>query len=143
MTVRLLIFGTRATVSEDGEKFSRPSQRRIGGDCPVPLNGVFGAASIVECACRQYLSAGGGAFGVPPRNSRRSIAMNNSRTAWLARAVTLGIVVSSLASCADPSYPSNASNGPQFGSSVDVVGGGGPQDDFARQIYHPGSGTDW
>jgi hypothetical protein len=68
---------------------------------------------------------------------------NNSGTSWLARAVTLGIVVSSLAACADVGYPRTASNGPQFGGSVDVVGAGGPQDDLARQIYHPGSGTDW
>ena len=32
------------------------------------------------------------------------------------------------------------------GSSIaapDVVGNGGPQDDKAREIHHPGSGTDW
>ena len=28
-------------------------------------------------------------------------------------------------------------------SAPDVVGNGGPQDDTARAIYQPGSGTDW
>ena len=28
-------------------------------------------------------------------------------------------------------------------SAPDVVGNGGPQDDMARAIYQPGSGTDW
>src|SRR5690349_23931330 len=28
-------------------------------------------------------------------------------------------------------------------SAPDVVGNGGPQDDTARAIYHPGTGTDW
>jgi hypothetical protein len=28
-------------------------------------------------------------------------------------------------------------------SAPDVVGNGGPQDDAARTIYQPGSGTDW
>jgi hypothetical protein len=28
-------------------------------------------------------------------------------------------------------------------SAPDVVGNGGPQDDAARAIYQPGSGTDW
>ncbi len=28
-------------------------------------------------------------------------------------------------------------------SAPDVVGNGGPQDDKAREIYHPGTGTDW
>ena len=68
---------------------------------------------------------------------------NSFRTSWLARALAFGLVASSLAACADVGHPRSASNGPQFGSSVDVVGAGGPQDDLARQIYHPGSGTDW
>jgi hypothetical protein len=29
------------------------------------------------------------------------------------------------------------------GNSMDLVGAGGPQDALAREIYHPGSGTDW
>ena len=28
-------------------------------------------------------------------------------------------------------------------SAPDVVGNGGPQDDTARAIYQPGTGTDW
>ena len=61
----------------------------------------------------------------------------------LARVVAIGLLVSSVAACADLDLSRSASNPPFSGSSVDVVGGGGPQDDVARQIYHPGSGTDW
>jgi len=59
-----------------------------------------------------------------------------------ARAAALGLAVLSLAACADAGYSRSAANG-GLGSSVDVVGGGGQQDEIARQIYHPGSGTDW
>ena len=61
----------------------------------------------------------------------------------LARLAAIGLVTSSLAACADLGPSRSASNAPLSGSSVDVVGAGGPQDDVARQIYHPGSGTDW
>lgn len=30
-----------------------------------------------------------------------------------------------------------------FAGMRDVVGAGGAQDELAREIYHPGSGTDW
>jgi hypothetical protein len=36
-----------------------------------------------------------------------------------------------------------ASAVPIAGKRPDVVGAGGPQDELARLIYHPGSGTDW
>ncbi len=36
-----------------------------------------------------------------------------------------------------------ASAGALPGSSIDLLGAGGPQDALAREIYHPGSGTDW
>lgn len=36
-----------------------------------------------------------------------------------------------------------ASTAPVASARSDVVGGGGHQDAVARQIYHPGSGTDW
>ena len=55
----------------------------------------------------------------------------------------VGLLASSLAACANLASSRSASNAPFSGSSVDVVGAGGPQDDVARQIYHPGSGTDW
>jgi hypothetical protein len=29
------------------------------------------------------------------------------------------------------------------GNSLDLVGAGGAQDALAREIYHPGRGTDW
>jgi hypothetical protein len=68
---------------------------------------------------------------------------NDFRRTLLARVAAIGLVTSSLVACADVGQPRSASNGPLSGSSVDVVGAGGPQDDAARQIYHPGSGTDW
>ena len=32
---------------------------------------------------------------------------------------------------------------PMADGKADVVGAGGPQDQLGREIYHPGSGTDW
>lgn len=54
----------------------------------------------------------------------------------LIEAVMLGLLALGAASCATGDRPLS-------GSSSDLVGAGGPQDDVARQIYHPGSGTDW
>jgi hypothetical protein len=65
------------------------------------------------------------------------------RLTKLTRLAAIGLVASSLAACADLGPSRSASNAPLSGSSVDVVGAGGPQDNVARQIYHPGSGTDW
>jgi hypothetical protein len=67
---------------------------------------------------------------------------NDFRTPMPARLAAIALVAFSLAACADVGHSRSASNSPS-GSSVDVVGAGGPQDDLARQIYHPGSGTDW
>ncbi len=36
-----------------------------------------------------------------------------------------------------------ASTMPTAGGRQDLVGQGGQQDQLAREIYHPGSGTDW
>jgi hypothetical protein len=68
---------------------------------------------------------------------------DNFRLTKLAHLAAVGLVASSLAACANPDPSRSASNAPLSGSSVDVVGAGGPQDDAARQIYHPGIGTDW
>lgn len=65
------------------------------------------------------------------------------RITRLARIAAIGLVASGLAACADLGYSRSASNAPLSGSSVDVVGAGGPQDEIAREIYHPGTGTDW
>ena len=65
------------------------------------------------------------------------------RRTKLAHLAVIGVVASSLAACANFAPSRSASSAPFSGSSVDVVGAGGPQDDVARQIYHPGSGTDW
>jgi hypothetical protein len=36
-----------------------------------------------------------------------------------------------------------ASTMPMVSGAADVVGGGGHQDELAREIHHPGSGTSW
>jgi hypothetical protein len=36
-----------------------------------------------------------------------------------------------------------ASSGSAASGKLDVVGAGGAQDQLARDIYHPGSGTQW
>ncbi|HJT06099.1 MAG TPA: hypothetical protein VJ747_04195 [Stellaceae bacterium] len=65
------------------------------------------------------------------------------RLTKLTHLAAIGLVASSLAACANLAPSRSASSTPFAGNSVDVVGGGGPQDGLARQIYHPGSGTDW
>jgi hypothetical protein len=37
----------------------------------------------------------------------------------------------------------NASDAPLIGGFRDLLGQGAQQDELAREIYHPGSGTDW
>ena len=37
----------------------------------------------------------------------------------------------------------NASDTPKLGGLADLLGQGGPQDELAREIHHPGTGTDW
>lgn len=36
-----------------------------------------------------------------------------------------------------------ASDASRIGGPVDLLGMGGQQDELAREIYHPGTGTDW
>jgi hypothetical protein len=36
-----------------------------------------------------------------------------------------------------------ASDASRIGGPVDLLGTGGQQDELAREIYHPGTGTDW
>jgi hypothetical protein len=36
-----------------------------------------------------------------------------------------------------------ASDASKIGGPVDLLGTGGQQDELAREIYHPGTGTDW
>jgi hypothetical protein len=36
-----------------------------------------------------------------------------------------------------------ASDASRMGGRVDLLGMGGQQDDLAREIHHPGTGTDW
>ena len=43
---------------------------------------------------------------------------------------------------ASPQRPQYATSAP-VSSARDLAGDGGPQDDLARAIHHPGSGTDW
>jgi hypothetical protein len=42
-----------------------------------------------------------------------------------------------------PGQPSIASDASAATVKQDLLGTGGQQDNLARAIYHPGSGTDW
>jgi hypothetical protein len=93
---------------------------------------------------RSFTDRSGRVLRAPLESIKGAITMPyDLRLTKLARLAAVGLVASSLAACANLAPPRSASNAPFSGSSVDVVGAGGPQDDVARQIYHPGSGTDW
>ena len=77
--------------------------------------------------------------GDPAVPSAESAHYANPNDTPLARATAAAKAAAS-AYAADRS--SVASDASQAGSA-DLVGQGGPQDDLAREIYHPGTGTDW
>ena len=52
-------------------------------------------------------------------------------------------LIRQLAASSEAALTVVASTVPTAGERSDVVGAGGRQDELARQIYHPGSGTDW
>ena len=56
----------------------------------------------------------------------------------MTRLVTVFATILLFAGCTGACTPTGAS-----AASGDVLGAGGHQDDLARAIYHPGSGTDW
>jgi hypothetical protein len=72
--------------------------------------------------------------------SAQSPRYGNPADAPLARA-TADAKARSSAMAANPA--ATASDASRMGGPVDLLGEGGPQDDLAREIYHPGSGTDW
>jgi hypothetical protein len=93
---------------------------------------------------RSFTDRSGRVLRAPLESIKGAITMPyDLRLTKLAHLAAVGLVASSLAACANLAPSRSASNAPFSGSSVDVVGAGGPQDDVARQIYHPGSGTDW
>ena len=82
------------------------------------------------------------AFGGDPaivQQSAESARYANPNDTPLARATAQ-------AKAAASGYASNRSSvatDASHAGAPDLVGQGGPQDDLAREIYHPGTGTDW
>lgn len=72
--------------------------------------------------------------------SAQSARYGNPADTPLARA-TADAKARASALAANP--PATASDASRMGGPVDLLGTGGQQDDLAREIYHPGSGTDW
>ena len=68
-------------------------------------------------------------------SSAQSVHFANPADTPLARATAQ-------ARAAASTIATTARNAPVVGSG-DLVGQGGPQDQTARETYHPGSGTDW
>jgi hypothetical protein len=83
------------------------------------------------------------AFGGDPalvEQSAQSARYANPNDTPLAKATAQAKAAASTYAANPPSVASDASKGV---GSTDLVGQGGPQDDLAREIYHPGTGTDW
>lgn len=72
--------------------------------------------------------------------SAQSARYANPADAPLARA-TADAKAHASAMAANP--PATASDASRMGGTVDLLGTGGQQDELAREIYHPGTGTDW
>ena len=98
----------------------------------VVMPAIAGAATSAFA----YDPLGGGDPAVPSAQSARNANPNDTP---LARATAQAKAAASAYAANRSSVATDAS---QAGSS-DLVGQGGPQDDLAREIYHPGSGTDW
>ncbi len=85
------------------------------------------------------------AFGGDPalvEQSAQSARYANPNDTPLAKATAQAKAAAS-ASAYAANRSSVASDASKAVGSTDLVGQGGPQDDFAREIYHPGTGTDW
>lgn len=83
------------------------------------------------------------AFGSDPavvQQSARSARYANPNDTPLARATAAAKAASSIFAANRSGVASDAS---KAGGPVDLNGQGGPQDQLGREIYHPGSGTDW
>jgi hypothetical protein len=72
--------------------------------------------------------------------SAQSARYGNPANTPLARA-TADAKARASAMAANPA--ATASDASRMGGSLDLLGTGCQQDDLAREIYHPGSGTDW
>ena len=72
------------------------------------------------------------------RKSAQSARAGNPADTPLARATA---AAQARTTAANPAP--TASDAPFAGGPVDLLGQGGHQDALAREIYHPGSGTDW
>jgi len=70
--------------------------------------------------------------------SAQSGRYNNPGDTPLARATA---AAQARKTAASPS--ATASDAPFAAGPVDLLGSGGHQDELAREIYHPGTGTDW
>jgi hypothetical protein len=73
--------------------------------------------------------------------SAQSARYANPKDTPLARATEAAKASASSAYAANPSNV--ASDASTAGTARDLDGQGGPQDQFDREIYHPGTGTDW
>jgi hypothetical protein len=73
--------------------------------------------------------------------SAQSARYGNPENTPLARATAAARSAASSSYAANPSNV--ASDASRAGRKLDLDGQGGAQDRFDREIYHPGTGTDW
>jgi hypothetical protein len=100
---------------------------------------AFAASSGAVTSAFAYDPSGGDP--TVEMQSAQSARYGNPNNTPLARATA---AAKSAASSAYAANPSNvASDASSAGRKLDLDGQGGPQDRFDREIYHPGTGTDW
>ena len=96
------------------------------------------ASPVLSTAAYAFDPFGGDEMAVT--QSARSARYGNPADTPLARA-TADAKAHASAMAANPA--AIASDASRMGGPMDLLGTGGRQDDLAREIYHPGTGTDW
>jgi hypothetical protein len=108
----------------------------------VALSMALAIPAIAGIATSAYADDEYGTNRTPSINeSARSVFASNPADTPLARATAAAKAAAASAYAANPSNV--ATDASKAGGALDLNGQGGPQDQLGRQIYHPGTGTDW
>jgi hypothetical protein len=98
--------------------------------------------AVSDAATSAFASDPSGGDPAVEMQSAQSARYGNPNDTPLARATAAAKAAAASAYAANPSnVASDASKG--RGRALDLDGQGGAQDQFDREIYHPGTGTDW
>ena len=106
------------------------------------LSMALATPAIAGIATSAYADDEYGTNRTPSINeSARSVFASNPADTPLARATAAAKAAAASAYAANPSNV--ATDASKARGALDLNGQGGPQDRLDRQIYHPGTGTDW